>query len=187
MNITMAAAKTAKVVYFCQRADGKEIRNKEEYERYLYKVIVQHLNVLDKNNWGQFEYLTWMAAVELYEIKHNLPSKLSNLRFELEQNHIGFFIEGKTKSIVESHIANLPNKFKRLGSIAEYEFYVYAITDEMLLKTRRNSFPPSEYNIDYFHDLVRLYELENNLPLLSEQLYCTDRFRYFRKLRQDLS
>lgn len=187
MNITMKAAKTAKTIFYCARAEGKEIRSSEEYERLLYKVAVQHLNIFNEDNWGQFEYLTWMAAVELYELQYNLPPQLSNLRFELEQKHLGFFIEGETKSSLNTLIAHFPKHFARLSSIAEYEFYLYKTTDEMLLKTRRNSFPRCEDNVDYYRNLVRLYEIENDLPLLSEQLYCTDRFRYFRKLRQNMS
>lgn len=187
MKITTKAARTAKIIFYCARAEGKEISSSEEYEQVLHKVAVQHLNIFNQDNWGEFEYLTWMAAVELYELKYNLPRQLSNLRFELEQKHIGFFIEGETKPSPNTLIANLPKHFERLSSIAEYEFYLYKTTDEILLKTRRNSFPQCEYNVDYYRDLVRLYEIENDLPLLSEQLYCTDRFRYFRRLRQKMS
>jgi len=106
MKITIEAAKTEKIIYYCARAEGKEISSSEEYEQVLYKVAVQHLNIFNENNWGEFEYLTWMAAVEHYEIKHGLPRKLSKLRFELEKKHIGFFIEGEERPTTATIVAN---------------------------------------------------------------------------------
>jgi len=133
-----------------------------------------------------------MAAVEYYEIKHDLPRKLSQLRFELEQKHVGFFVYDNENDIeatdrlqrIESLRAHLPANYKAIDYFSEYEFHVHKVIDE-----RFGNYTPKEsgYNFDYWYDLVRLYELENKLPFRAGQLFCTERFVGFRKLRQKLS
>ncbi|WP_435274183.1 hypothetical protein ACMAZF_12745 [Psychrobium sp. nBUS_13] len=99
MQISNDVARSKMLSFFKVRAEDKQINNAEEYEKHLYKVIVQHLNLFTGDNWGEFEYLTWMAAVEYYEIKHDLPRRLSQLRFELEQKHVGFFVSDNENDI----------------------------------------------------------------------------------------
>ena len=192
MNITNVVAKTEMLKFFRIRAEGKKITNAEDYEKHLYKVIVQHLNIFAENNWGEFEYLTWMAAVEFYEIKHDLPRRLSQLRFELEQKHVGFFVSDNENDIkatdrlqrIESLKSRLPVNYKAIDSFSEYEFHVHKAIDE-----RFGNYTPKEsgYNFDYWYDLVSLYELERNLPFRSGQLFCTERFVGFRRLRHKMS
>jgi hypothetical protein len=192
MEISNDVARAEMLSFFKVRAEGKEIYTDEDYEKHLYKVIVQHLNIFADNNWGEFEYLTWMAAVEYYEIKHYLPRRLSQLRFELEQKHVGFFVSDNENDIkttdrlqlIESLKARLPVNYKAIYSFSEYEFHVHKAIDERFghFKAKDN-----RYNFDYWYDLVNLYELENNLPFRAGQLFCTERFVGFRSLRLKVS
>lgn len=192
MKISHNVAKSEMLNFFNVRAEDKKIRNIEGYEALLYKVIVQHLNLFTGNNWGKFEYLTWMAAVEYYEIKHDLPRKLSQLRFELEQKHIGFFVSENENEpnatdrleSIELLKSRLPANYKVIDSFSEYEFHLHKSID---MKFSYYNSEDSSYSADYWYDLVRLYELENNLPFRSGQLFCTERFVGFRKLKQEMS
>ncbi len=192
MQISNDVAKSKMLSFFKARAEGKKISNAEEYEKHLYKVIVQHLNLFTGDNWGEFEYLTCMAAIEFYEIKNNLPRKLSQLRFELEEKHVGFFVLENENDIqvtdrlqrIESLQARLPSNYKAIDSFSEYEFHVHKAIDERFGNYKAKD---TDYNVDYWYDLVSLYELENNLPLRAGQLFCTERFVGFRKLRQQVS
>lgn len=192
MQISNDVARSKMLSFFKARAEDKKINNAEEYEKHLYQVIVQHLNLFTGNNWGEFEYLTWMAAVEYYEIQNDLPRKLSRLRFELEEKHVGFFISESENDIqatdrlqrIVSLKTRLPANYQAIDSFAEYEFHIHKTIDE-----RFGNYKPKDnnYNVGYWHDLVNLYELENNLPLRAGQLFCTERFLGFRKVRRQVS
>lgn len=133
-----------------------------------------------------------MAAVEYYEIKHDLPRRLSQLRFELEQKHVGFFVSENENDIqakdrldrIAILKSRLPVSFNAIDSFAEYEFHLHKVIDE-----RFGNYKPidNNYNVDYWYDLVSLYELENELPFRLGQLLCTERFVGFKKLRQKMS
>jgi len=192
MKISNDIARSEKLKFFKARAEDHKIGSDEDYEKHLYKVIVQHLNIFAENNWGNFEYLKWMAAVEYYEIKHNLPRKLSQLRFELEEKHVGFFISEDENNIevadrlqrIEILKGNLPANYIAIESLSEYEFHTHKVIDERFGHFKEKD---SKYNFGYWYDLVSLYELENNLPFRLGQLFSTERFVGFRKLRQGLS
>lgn len=192
MQISNDVARTSMLSFFRARAEDKQINNGEDYEKHLYKVIVQHLNLFTGGNLGDLEYLPWMAAVEYYEIQHNLPRKLSQLRFELEEKHLGFFVSENENDIqatdrlqrIELLKARLPAKYKAIDYFCEYEFHVHKVIDE---RFGNYTVKESGYNFDYWYDLVSLYELENNLPFKAEQLFCTERFVGFRNYRQEVS
>ena len=192
MKVSHNVARSEMLNFFKCRAEGKVIKNLEDYKKHLYKVIVKHLNLFTGDNWGQFEYLTWMAAVEYYEIKHGLPRKLSQLRFELEEKHVGFFVSDNENDLqapdrlerITLLKARLPDVYIVIGSFPEYEFHIHKVIDVRFC----NYMPEDcEYNINYWSDLVHLYELENGLPFRAGQLFCTERFIGFRLLRQGLS
>lgn len=120
-----------------------------------------------------------MAAVEYYEIKHDLPRKLSQLRFELnreEQKGVNLIDLNKDIIVLKYR---LPEGYKALGSHGEYEFHLYKFINETFSENKQ-----ADYDIYYWGDLVRLYELENRLPLISRELIGLERYRGVRRLRQ---
>tara|TARA_R110000737_G_scaffold222205_1_gene237462 strand:- start:1293 stop:1880 length:588 start_codon:yes stop_codon:yes gene_type:complete len=195
MQISNAVARAEMLSYFKVRAEGKQINNVEEYEQHLYKVIVQHLNVfggedlleqeLTESKLEGFEYLTWMAAVECYEIKHDLPRRLSQLRFDLalkvNNKHKDVNLIDLNKDIIVLK-SRLPAEYKTLGSYSEYEFHLYKFINETFSGNKQ-----TDYDTCYWGDLVRLYELENRLPLICRELINLERYRGIRRLRQIVS
>ncbi|WP_019027538.1 hypothetical protein [Colwellia piezophila] len=184
MKISHDVARTEMLQYFNVRAEDKKINNAEDYEKHLYKVIVQHLNLFTGGNWGEFEYLTWMAAIEYYEIKNYLPRKLSQLRFELggEKDKTVNRIDSNKDIIVLKY--KLPTEYKVLSSYCEYEFHLYKVMYE---RFSRNKEVDIEYDNLYWGGLVKLYELENNLPLIFAEIIELERYRGIRRLRQVVS
>jgi hypothetical protein len=195
MQISDDVARAEILSFFKVRAEDKQINNVEEYEKHLYKVIVQHLNVFSgedlleqevvKVKLEEFEYLTWMAAVECYEINHDLPRRLSQLRFDLalkvnKKNKNVNLIDLNKDIIVLRY--RLPAEYKALSSYSEYEFHLYKFINETFSGNEQ-----TDYDICYWGDLVRLYELENRLPLICRELISLERYRGIRKLRQGVS
>ena len=195
MQISNDVARAEMLSFFKVRAEDKQINNAEEYEKHLYKVIVQDLNVFSgedlldqeiaEGNLGEFEYLPWMAAVEYYEIKHGLPRRLSQLRFELaikvKKEHKDVNLIDLNKDIIVLKY-RLPTEYKALGSYSEYEFHLYKFINETFSGNKQ-----TDYDICYWGDLVRLYELENRLPLISRELIGLERYRGIRRLRRKVS
>tara|TARA_R110000850_G_scaffold37134_3_gene97669 strand:+ start:55 stop:642 length:588 start_codon:yes stop_codon:yes gene_type:complete len=195
MQVSNDVARAEMLSYFKVRAEGKQINNVEEYEKHLYKVIVQHLNVfsgedlleqeLTEGKQEGFEYLTWMAAVECYEIKHDLPRRLSQLRFDLDlkvnKKHKDVNLIDLNKGIIALK-SRLPAEYKTLSSYSEYEFHLYKFINETFSGKKQ-----TDYDICYWGDLVRLYELENRLPLICRELISLERYRGIRRLRQKVS
>ena len=195
MQISPDLAKTEMLQYFKVRTEGKKINNAEDYEKYLYKVIVQHLNAFSREDLleqettesklEEFECLTWMAAVEYYEIKHDLPRRLSKLRFDLnlkvnkKNEHVNLIDLNKDIIVLKYR---LPAEYKTLGSYSEYEFHLYKFINETFSGNKQ-----TDYDIGYWGDLVRLYELENRLPLICSELISLERDRGIRRLRRRVS
>jgi len=195
MQISSDVIRAEMLRFFNVRAEDKKINNAEDYEKHLYKVIVQHLNVfsgedlleqeITEINLERFEYLTWMAAVEYYEIQYNLPRRLSKLRFDLDlqvtKKHKGVNLIDLNKDIIVLKYS-LPAEYKALGSYSEYEFHLYKFINETFSGKKQ-----TDYDICYWGDLVRLYELENRLPLICRELISLERYRGIRRLRQKVS
>ncbi|MBA6356488.1 MULTISPECIES: hypothetical protein [unclassified Colwellia] len=143
MQISNDVARAEMLSFFKARAEDKQINSTEDYEKHLYKVIVQHLNVfsgeylleqeLTEGKQEGFEYLTWMAAVECYEIKHDLPRRLSQLRFDLDlkvnnkHKYVNLIDLNKDIIVLKSR---LPAEYKTLGSYSEYKFHLYKFINE---------------------------------------------------------
>jgi hypothetical protein len=195
MQISNDVARAEILRFFKVRAEDKQINSTEDYENNLYKVIVQHLNVFSgedlleqeaiKGKLEEFEYLTWMAAVECYEIKYDLPRRLSQLRFGLalkvNNKHKDVNLIDLNKDIIVLK-SRLPAEYKTLGSYSEYEFHLYKFINETFSGKKQ-----TDYDICYWGDLVRLYELENRLPLICSELISLERYRGIRRLRQKMS
>jgi hypothetical protein len=195
MQISNDIVRAEMLRFFKVRAENKQINSTEDYEKYLYQVIVQHLNVfsgedlleqeITEDKLEEFEYLTWMAAVEYYEIKHDLPRRLSKLRFDLDlkvnkkQKDVSLIDLNKDIIVLKYR---LPAEYKVLGSYGEYEFHLYKFINETFSGNKK-----TDYDIGYWGDLVRLYELENRLPLICSELISLERDRGIRRLRQRMS
>lgn len=132
-----------------------------------------------------FKYFTWMAAVECYEIKHDLPRRLSKLRFDLalkvNKKHKDVNLIDLNKDIIVLK-SRLPAEYKTLSSYSKYEFHLYKFINETFSGNKQ-----TDYDICYWGDLVRLYELENRLPLICRELISLERYRGIRRLRQKMS
>ncbi len=190
MNITNEILKSEMLNYFKVRAEDKKINNIEEYEKQLYKVIVQHFTVFEgqlesisqKVNDNEFEYVTWMAAVEYYEVNNDLPRLLSKIRFKLARivntndRHENLIVWNKDIIALKYR---LPTKYKALSSYSEYEFFTYKSINETFSEKKQPGFDPYYWGI-----LARLYELENKLPLIYSELINLERNRGIRKLRE---
>ncbi len=126
-----------------------------------------------------------MAAVEYYEIQHGLPRLLSQKRFDLDnkvnKKHKDVSLIDLNKDIIVLKY-RLPAEYKTLGSYREYEFHLYKFINETFSGNKQ-----TDYDIGYWGDLVRLYELENRLPLTCRELISLERYRGIRKLRQKMS
>ncbi len=71
MKIYQDVVRAEMLSFFKVRAENKQINNAEDYEKNLYKSIVQHLNAFSRGDLleqgitegkqEEFEYLTWMA------------------------------------------------------------------------------------------------------------------------------
>ncbi|MBA6350054.1 hypothetical protein [Colwellia sp. BRX8-9] len=195
MQISNDVARAEILSFFKVRAEDKQINNVEEYEKHLYKVIVQHLNVfsgedlleqeLTESKLEEFEYLTWVAAVECYEIKYDLPRRLSQLRFDLalkvNKKHKNVNLIDLNKDIIALK-SRLPAEYKTLSSYNEYEFHLYKFISENFSGNKQ-----ADYDKCYWGDLVRQYELENRLPLISRELIGLERYRGIRRLRRKAS
>ncbi|PKI17974.1 hypothetical protein [Colwellia sp. 12G3] len=195
MQISNDVTRSEMLNFFKVRAEDKQINSTEDYEKHLYKVIVQHLNVFSGEDLLEqdttegklegFEYLTWMAALECYEIKHDLPRRLSKLRFDLglkvNKKHKNVNLIDLNKDIIVLKY-RLPAEYKALGSYSEYEFHLYKFINETFSGNKQ-----ADYDKCYWGDLVRLYELENRLPLICRELISLERYRGIRKLRQEVS
>ncbi len=195
MHISHEVARVEILSFFKARAEDKQINSDDDYEKHLYKVIVQHLNVFSgkdlleqevgKDKLKEFEYLTWMAAVEYYEIKHDLPRRLSKLRFDLDlkvnkkNEHVNLIDLNKDIIVLKYR---LPAEYKALGSYSEYEFHLYKFINETFSGNKQ-----TDYDIGYWGNLVRLYELENRLPLICSELISLERNRGIRRLRRKAS
>lgn len=206
MEITEAMAKKEMLKFYKARAEDKVITSGDEYEMHLYKCIVSHLNKLNGDNWGKFEYLTWMAAVEYYEIDNDLPRKLWRLIFELESKPDHTFLKFNEKeqdpeeeSIAEKTLRYLkkkmPEGYKPITTYAEYEYHLHKVMDvrfdAFFAKYTDERFLGYEledqyYNPNYWRHLVEIYEYENNLPRRSSQIDNIERFGGFRQLRNNL-
>ncbi len=195
MQISNDVARSEMLSFFKVRAEDKQINSDDDYEKHLYKVIVQHLNVFSGKDLleqerteiklERFEYLTWMAAVEYYEIQYNLPRRLSKLRFDLDlkvnkkNEHVNLIDLNKDIIVLKYR---LPAEYKVLGSYSEYEFHLYKFINETFSGNKQ-----TDYDISYWGDLVRLYELENRLPLICCELISLERYRGIIRLRQNAS
>jgi hypothetical protein len=68
MQISDDVARAEILSFFKVRAEDKQINNVEEYEKHLYKVIVQHLNVFS----GE-DLLEQEIVKAKYELENRLP------------------------------------------------------------------------------------------------------------------